>query len=262
MVASGVLYLSVGGIFHRLSQTRSISTGRRVLVRENLLVIGPNAHFNEEISLWLQTKGYTANSATTEAEGLRKLHADIPILFLIDVSGTTAEMNGWQFCQGVRAVSDLPIIVITAADDQDSRTKMAEMEIEGHLVKPLTQKALIAEIKDVLQRAALSTSEKGVILYVDENLSVNLCARQIEVRGHSVNLTPKEFELLSCLVKEAGRLFTSDELLERVWNGEDANRAALKAYIWRLRQKIEETPHCPQYILTRRGVGYFFKPLS
>lgn len=230
-------------------------------MRESILVVGPNAHFNEEIRVWLQAKRYGVNSATTEAESLRKLHANIPILFLIDVSETTPELDGWQFCRGVRAISDLPIILITAVDDQDSRTRMAELEV-GCLVKPLAPEALIAEVKTVLQRASLSTSEKGVMLHVDEDLSVNLCARQIEVRGRSINLTPKEFELLSCLVKDAGRLFTSDELVEQVWNGKDANRAALKAYIWRLRQKIEESPHQPQYILTRRGIGYFFRSLS
>jgi DNA-binding response OmpR family regulator len=231
-------------------------------MRENILVIGPNAHFNEETSLWLQAKGYEVNSATTEAEALRKLHADIPILFLIDVSETATEMDSWQFCQSVRAVSDLPIVVITAVDDQDSRTRVAELDVDGYLVPPLTPETLITEVKSVLQSASLSTSKKGVMLYIDENLSVNLCARQVEVRGRFINLTPKEFDLLSCLVKDAGRLFTCDELMEQVWNGEEANRAALKAYIWRLRQKIEQSPHQPQYILTRRGIGYFFKPLS
>ncbi len=229
---------------------------------ESILVIGPNAHFNEEASLWLQANGYEVNSATTEAEGLHKLHADIPILFLIDVSETTTEMDSWQFCQGVRAVSDLPIIVVIAAHDRDSQTRAAALEIDGCLVKPLAPEELMAEVKNILQRAALSTSEKGVMVYVDENLSVNLCARQVKVQDRSINLTPKEFDLLSCLLREAGRLFTCDELLEQVWNGEKANRAALKAYIWRLRQKIEESPHTPQYILTRRGIGYFFKPLS
>lgn len=99
-------------------------------------------------------------------------------------------------------------------------------------------------------------------LHVHENLWIDFATRQVRVKGDIIDLTPKEFDLLSCLVRNAGRLFTSEELIDLVWDGKKSDRAALKAYIWRLRQKIEETPKRPRYILTRRGVGYFFKKLA
>ena len=227
-----------------------------------VLIIGPDDRSNSQISLQLQMEGYAVGTAVTEQAVLRKLHAELPAVLILDVSITKADMNGWRLCQDIRAFSNLPIIMISDSDDEADRAKALELEVDGYLVKPFDRKALVAEIEAALRKPEASMVEKGVVLRVDENLMINLCARRIKVRGQSIALTSKEFELLSCLARNAGRLFTSEELLELVWDGKKANRTALKAYIWRLRQKIEENPRKPQYILTRRGIGYFFKQLS
>lgn len=227
-----------------------------------VLIIGPEASFNSQISLQLQMEGYTVGNAVTEQGGLRKLHAELPAVLILDVSMTTADMNGWRFCEDIRAVSNLPIIIISDSGDGANQAKALELGVDGYLVKPFERKALAAEIEAALRKPEASLVEKGAVLRADENLLINFCARRVKVRGHLIALTSTEFDLLSCLARKPGRLFTSEELLELVWDGKKVNRSAVKAYIWRLRRKIEENPRKPQYILTRRGIGYFFKQLS
>ena len=227
----------------------------------SILVYGPDEKTNEEIARQLHNDGYAINTATRETEALRKLHSDIPGLIVVDMSTNVVGWEGLRFCQNVRAVSEVPLALISDPEDDKNRKWAVQLGEHTHLVE-LPARRVLAKIQEILGRTVMPSGPTRMSLHIHEGLWVDFATRQVRVKGEAIDLTPKEFDLLSCLVRNAGRLFTSEELIDLVWAGKKSDRAALKAYIWRLRQKIEETPKRPRYILTRRGVGYFFKKVA
>lgn len=225
-----------------------------------ILIYGPDVETNEEIAKQLRSDGFAVNTAVEEREALRKLHNDIPGLIIVDINdGDDAQTGKYRFCRNIRAVSDVPLALIANPDDKLIQELVEELGTQNtHLVE-LPARRVVNRVEDILGHTISPAVPSRMSLHVSEGLWIDFATRQVRARGNVIDLTPKEFELLSCLARNAGRLFTSEELIELVWGGEKSDRAALKAYVWRLRQKIEETPKRPRYILTRRGVGYFFK---
>jgi DNA-binding response OmpR family regulator len=224
-----------------------------------ILIYGPDRETNEEIAKQLHNDGFAVNTATEETEALRKLHKDIPGLIIVDMNLDDLRTERAHFCQNVRAVSEVPLALISDSRDAENLKLANKLGSNNtHLVElPPRRAVMMAE--DILGHTVAPALPTRMSLHIGEGLWIDFSTRQVRVRGTAIDLTPKEFELLSALARNAGRLFTSEELIELVWGEEKNDRAALKAYIWRLRQKIEETPKRPRYILTRRGVGYFFK---
>ncbi|MGQ9625438.1 MAG: winged helix-turn-helix domain-containing protein [Anaerolineae bacterium] len=219
-----------------------------------ILMVGSDDY---RTSLWLREEGYTVNTALNEEEALSRLHSETPMLLIVDVSA--AGLDGWEFCRDVRSLSSLPLITIADVEREGDRAKSKEL-VSLHLIRPFDRQTLMAGF-----RAAMEVAEKGaekgeIALYSDEELWVGLCSHSLRVRGRRVYLTPTEFALLSYLIRNAGQLLSREELLKTIWGVENARRSALKAYIWRLRQKIESDPYNPKYILTRRSIGYIFMP--
>lgn len=208
-------------------------------------------------SLWLREEGYTVSTALTEEEALSRLHADKPMLLIVDVSASG--LDGWEFCRDIRSISSLPLITVAEVEREEDRAKAKKLA-SIHLVRPFERQSLMASFRAALEVAEKETKE--IALYSDEELWIGLCSRSLRVRGRKVYLTPKEFALLSFLVRNAGQLSSREELLRTIWAGENARHSALKAYIWRLRRKIESDPYHPKYILTRRSLGYIFMPKS
>lgn len=224
-----------------------------------ILIYGPDGETNEEIAKQLHNDGFAVNTATQETEALRKLHKDIPGLIIVDMHEADSRPDRERFCRNVRAVSEVPLALISDPYHEENQSLVEELGSQNtHLIElPPRRAVMMAE--DILGHTMAPTLPTRMSLHISEGLWIDFSTRQVRVKGQAIDLTPKEFELLSCLARNAGRLFTSEELIELVWGEEKDDRAALKAYIWRLRQKIEETPKRPRYILTRRGVGYFFK---
>lgn len=227
----------------------------------SILIYGPDEKTNEEVARQLHNDGYAVNSATRETEALHKLHADIPGLIMVDMRSDGTDWDGARFCRNVRSVSEIPLAIISEPGTDLNEALASELGDATHLVE-LPARRVAAKVEEILGRTVMPSMPTRMSLHVHEGLWVDFATRQVRVKGDAIDLTPKEFDLLSCLVRNAGRLFTSEELIDLVWDGKKSDRAALKAYIWRLRQKIEETPKRPRYILTRRGVGYFFKKLA
>ncbi len=228
---------------------------------KRILIIGPDPGLNAEGALYLTRAGYIVRTATGRGEGLRKLHLDLPDLMVIDVSYSTAEVDGWKLGRDIRAVSDKPLILVVARVEEIERAR--SLDVDDFLVRPVQAGEWTALVKKALSvHAEKTTSDKAITININGELRLDFSVRRLEVRGQIIDLTPKEFELLACFVKSPGRFIPYDELLAALWDDRKASRTALKAYIWRLRQKIEKDPQNPQYILTRRGVGYLFNSPS
>ncbi|MFC1938541.1 response regulator transcription factor [Chloroflexota bacterium] len=184
-----------------------------------------------------------------------------PDLILLDV--VMPKMDGWQTCERIRDISDVPIIMLTGKRvDEEDLIKGLEHGADDYLIKPVGNRELVARVRATLRRAGLPSSPRireGVI-YDDNYLSVDISKRQVVINRKRVKLTPREFRLFTLLLENAGRILTHQKFLERVWGWEYSDDVDyVRIYISHLRHKIEPNSAKPRYIITESGVGYYFQ---
>ena len=194
--------------------------------------------------------------AYSAEDGLRKAYRFQPDLVLLDIM--MPEMDGWEICKRLREMSDVPIIFLTARGDTRDVVKGLEIGADDYISKPFDNDELVARIKAHLRRAPKPNMAEELTFNGGE-FRINFMNREVRVRNDLKHLTPKEFNLLGVLVRNAGRVVPRQELVTEAW-GEEYGDAidSLKLYIHYLRQKVERDAEHPDYILTSRGVGYRF----
>jgi two-component system KDP operon response regulator KdpE len=223
---------------------------------DRILIIDDDLTLTDLLSHSLEKAGYKVLSATNGIDGLQMLYKNKADLVILDVM--MPRMDGWETCARIREISDVPIIMLTAKDKEEDTLKGFQCGVDDYVTKPFSFAELTARVKAVLQRArkALRDEERRRVHVFDE-LVVDADNSQVTVRGKPISLTPTEFQLLLTLAENTGRILSHDQLLSQVWGPEYVGEAGyVKRYIWYLRQKIEDDPSNPQYILTERGFGY------
>jgi two-component system KDP operon response regulator KdpE len=214
---------------------------------EKILVIDDEEMTVQLIAMLLERRGYEVIRAYRAEEGLRQAYRTHPDLILLDIM--MPDMDGWEVCRRLRELSDVPIIFLTARDDVRDVVKGLEMGADDYIFKPYDNDELIARIRAHLRRAPKPS--------VAEELVFD--GGNFRIKGQTVHLTPKEFNLLGVLARNSGRVITRTELVKEAWGPEYGDAIdSLKLYIHYLRQKVEDDPQHPNYILTSRGVGYRF----
>jgi two-component system KDP operon response regulator KdpE len=223
---------------------------------EKILVIDDEDTTVQLISMLLERRGYEVIKAYRAEDGLRKAYRTHPDLVLLDIM--MPDMDGWELCRRLRELSDVPIIFLTARSEVKDVVKGLELGADDYIVKPYDNDELVARIKAHLRRAPTPPVSEELVFDGGE-FRVNFLNREVRVHNKQVHLTPKEFNLLGVLVRNAGRVITRTELVKEAWGPEYGDAIdSLKLYVHYLRQKIEEDPNRPHYILTSRGVGYRF----
>lgn len=204
-------------------------------------------------------EGYEVYTAADGREALRQFYAHRPDLIILDIM--MPGMDGWETCRRIREVSDVPILMLTARGQDEDIIRGLEYGADDYMTKPFSIKVLLAHARAVLRRAALPPPDYGEpTTYRDEYLTVDLKERRVTVNGDSVKLTPTEYRLLAYLVQNAGQVLTFQQILENVWGWEYQDELDyVRVYVWHLRQKLEEDPKNPKYILTELGAGYRFE---
>ncbi len=223
---------------------------------EKVLVIDDEETTVNLIGLLLERKGFEVIKATSAEDGLRKAYRHQPDLVLLDIM--MPDMDGWEVCKRLRDMSDVPIIFLTARGEVRDVVRGLELGADDYIPKPFDNDELIARIRAHLRRAPKPNMSEELAFNGGE-FRINFMNREVRVRNELKHLTPKEFNLLGVLVRNAGRVVPRDELVTEAW-GEEYGDAidSLKLYIHYLRQKVERDPERPDYILTSRGVGYRF----
>ena len=223
---------------------------------EKILIIDDEDATVELLTILLERRGFDVVTALRAEDGLRKAYRTHPDLVLLDIM--MPEMDGWEVCRKLRELSDVPIIFLTARSEIRDVVKGLEIGADDYVVKPYDNDELIARIRAHLRRSpAPSVAEE--LVFDNGDFRINFINREVRVRSTQVHLTPKEFNLLGVMVRNAGRVLTRSELVKEAWGPEYTDAIdSLKLYIHYLRQKIEEDPERPDYILTSRGVGYRF----
>jgi len=223
---------------------------------DRILIIDDDLTLIDLLSHSLEKAGYKVLSATNGIDGLQMLYKNKADLVILDVM--MPRMDGWETCARIREISDVPIIMLTAKDKEEDTLKGFQCGVDDYVTKPFSCAELTARVKAVLQRArkALRDEERRRVHVFDE-LVVDADNSQVTMRGKPISLTPTEFQLLLTLAENTGRILSHEQLLSQVWGPEYVGEAGyVKRYIWYLRQKIEDDPSNPQYILTERGFGY------
>jgi two-component system KDP operon response regulator KdpE len=225
-------------------------------MKERILVIDDDPTLVRVLQVGLEKEGYEAISATSGAEGLRQAYSTQPHLIILDIM--MPRMDGWEVCRRLREMSDVPIIMLTAKVREEDIVKGLGLGADDYITKPFRTRELMARMEALLRRASLPPSSQNSPVFTNGDLTVDFDRHRVKVRGKEVDLTPKEFRLLSCLVHNRGQVVPHRTILTQAWGPAYANALDyVKLYISYLRRKIEEDPSDPQYVLTEWGVGYY-----
>ena len=221
------------------------------------MIIDDDGKLVEAVELYFNKVGYETIAAADGVQGMQQMYSQRPDLIVLDVM--LPKMDGWETCQRIREISNVPIIMLTARGQETDRVMGLKLGADDYVAKPFSLKELEARVEAVLRRTRLPAPAKGRILHADDELVIDSERLEVNRRGERVQLTATEQRLLFYLAENAARVLTNEQILEAVWGAEYVSEVDyVKLYIWRLRQKIEEDPRQPKYILTERGIGYRF----
>lgn len=220
-----------------------------------ILVVDDEVTIRETLQYNLEQEGYDVLTARDGPEALEVARAEKPDLIILDLM--LPELDGLSVCRAIRSERDTPIIMLTARTGEMDRIIGLESGADDYVVKPFSLGELLARVRAVLRRAP-ATRRQDVL--ESGNLHLDLVARRANLGDREVSLTPKEFDLLAALMRNAGAVLSRDLLLTKVW-GYDylGDSRTVDVHIRWLREKIETDPSHPQRILTVRGVGYRFE---
>ncbi len=226
-----------------------------------ILVVDDSEMIVRLVATALKEANFQVSTALSGEEALELIgRFGLPHLALVDINMPPG-MDGFEFCETVHQFSDLPIIMLTAIDHEDTIIQAIDQFAEDYITKPFNTGELVARVRRVLRRIGDFTYTLAPITQVDERLSIDFPGRKVIVNGEENSLTPTEAKLLYILLRAAGRTVTIDFLLRRLWPLEKANEDRLRVYVHRLRRKIEADGG-QQYISSQRGIGYSFLVLS
>jgi two-component system, OmpR family, phosphate regulon response regulator PhoB len=224
-----------------------------------ILVVDDDTSIRTLLRRLLITEGYAVEEAPDGATALERIAAEPPDLLLLDIM--MPGQDGLDVLQTLRHTSDLPVILLTAKDDEADRVLGFRFGADDYVVKPFSSAELAARIAAVLRRSGVGGSQPPSSELEFDGLTIDLVRREAIVRGRRVDLPAREYDLLAFLASSPRYTFSRDELLERVWKRtDDPNSATVTEHIGRLRRRIEDDPERPRWIQTVRGLGYRFEP--
>lgn len=223
-----------------------------------ILVVDDEPRMIGFIRMNLELEGHQVIEAHNGIQALEMVRTKLPDAILLDVM--MPELDGFETLRMLREFSTIPVIMLTAKGEENDKVYGLELGADDYITKPFGPRELSSRIKAVLRRADMpSSSPDNAILRIDERLSVDFNQREVIVNGERVKLRPTEYRLLYHLIENAGWTVPHDQLLAKVWGYEYRDEAHyVRLYVNYLREKIEEDPSNPKYILTERGVGYRF----
>ncbi|MFN8380144.1 MAG: response regulator transcription factor [Anaerolineae bacterium] len=225
---------------------------------KRILVVDDEPRMISFIRMNLELEGHQVIEAHNGLEALDQIRTKLPDIVLLDVM--MPELDGFETLRMLREFSSIPVIMLTAKGDENDRVYGLELGADDYVSKPFGPRELSSRIRAVLRRSDRpSTSPGQAVLRIDDRLSIDFNRHEVIVNGERIKLRPTEYLLLYHLIENAGWTVPHDQLLAKVWGYEYRDEAHyVRLYVNYLREKIEEDPSNPHYILTERGVGYRF----
>jgi two-component system KDP operon response regulator KdpE len=218
-----------------------------------VLVVEDEAQMRTFVRIALESNGYQMLEAPTAAEGIRQARAYSPDVVLLDLG--LPDADGSQVTRRIREYSSVPILVISARGNEQSKVEALDDGADDYLTKPFGAAELMARIRVALRKTA--SRDAPAVVRIGEDIVVDLTRRSVTLRGDEIHLTPIEFKLLAVLVRHAGNVQTHHQLLDEVWGpGHENQMQYLRVYMTQLRHKLEREPARPRYLVTETGIGY------
>lgn len=230
-----------------------------IFMKNKILVVEDEKSIAEIVKFNLEKEGFIVDLAFDGEEAIEKVHKFLPELILLDIM--LPKKDGFQVLKEIRKDFKVPVLMLTAKEEEVDKVLGLELGADDYITKPFSMRELIARVKANLRRVEFSNSDlnSGSVLECGD-LVIDLNKYEVRKRGQVVELTHREFELLKFLASSAEQVFTREQLLEEVWGYEYyGDIRTVDVTIRRLREKIEDKDGDYKYILTKRGVGYYFR---
>ena len=222
---------------------------------KKILVVDDEPKIIQLTQDYLENAGFSVISAGDGERALAIIQVEKPDLVVLDLG--LPGVDGLDVCRSIRKTSSLPIIMLTARDEETDKLVGLELGADDYITKPFSPKELVARVRSVLRRSELAQEEREVIRVGD--VTLDLPRMQVTVGDKEIELTATEFQLLQALASQPGRIFTRSQLLNAVHGiAIESYERAIDAHIKNIRRKLEPVPHEPRYIQTVYGVGYRF----
>lgn len=230
--------------------------------KPRILVVDDDPQLTRVLRAGLTARGYDVRAAADGLVGFRTFSDWSPDLVITDLA--MPNVDGLELCRRLRVISQVPIIVLSAKDEEKAKVEALDIGADDFVTKPFGIDELLARVRASLRRAnATSINETTQTVLDSGDFYLDLESHEIKVRGKEVHLTPKEFELLTYFIKHPGKVLTHRTLLAAVWGGNYVEQNEyLRVFVGNLRKKIETNPAAPRYILTEPWIGYRFNPGS
>ena len=222
----------------------------------SILVIDDEPEIRRAVTASLAALGYSVRAAEGGEEGLRMATLDVPDLVILDLM--MPGMDGLEVCRRLRAWTEVPILILSARSQEPQKVMALDLGADDYLTKPFGMDELTARIRAALRRRRTAAAETPVFTAGD--LQVDYARRLAFKNGRELKLTPHEYEILRFMTQNAERVLTHRQVLAAVWGPEDVEETQyLRVHVSHLRQKIEDNPARPRFIVTEPGVGYRFR---
>lgn len=226
-----------------------------------ILVVEDDEQIRDGIEIYLKSQGYEVSKAGDGIEGLEVLKKEKIHLAIVDVM--MPRMDGIHMVMRLRKEYDFPVIMLSAKSEEVDKIMGLNMGADDYVTKPFQPMELLARVNSHLRRYArfmqmanVRNEEQNKNIYTIRGLELNEDTREVRVDGELVKMTPIEFKILSLLIRNPGRVFSADEIYERVWNESAINTDTVMVHVRNIREKIEYNPKEPKYLKVVWGVGY------
>jgi DNA-binding response OmpR family regulator len=223
-----------------------------------ILVVDDEPHIVELVRYNLAQEGFEVSIAYDGRDAIEKATKETPDLVILDLM--LPYVDGLEVCRHIRRESSVPILMLTAKHGEQERVVGLELGADDYVTKPFSPRELVARVRAILRRTAREKDRPSAAPVGIGGLVLDPSTHEVRLHGRAIDLTTKEFDLLQLLLSHPNRVFTRDFLLEHIW-GYDyfGSTRTVDMHISRLREKIEDDPNTPTYIMTVRGVGYKLK---
>ena len=226
------------------------------MTHQKILLIDDDMTLCQLLGEHLQTAGYTAITAGDGPQGLQKATESHPDLVVLDLM--MPSMDGWEVCQRLRAISSVPIIMLTAKSEEIDKLRGFRLGIDDYVTKPFSFAELVARVGAVLSRVTRPGMAEHLMTSGD--FTIDYDQHHVTIGGQVIDLTRTEYRLLEALTQNAHRVVSTEWLVEKVWGPAYSGEVEqVKHFIWTLRKKIETDPGDPKHLITERGFGYRFE---
>ena len=223
-----------------------------------VLVVDDEKLMVKAIKFSLEQEGYEVITAYDGEEGLEKAHDNTIDFILLDLM--LPKIDGFTVCRSIRTFSDVPIIMLTAKSEDIDKILGLEYGADDYITKPFNVRELTARMKAIIRRVEPKVKPGSEKLFSSGDITLDYNFRRVTIRGNTVELTGKEFDLLDLFLKNPGKVYTREMLFEIAWGkGSHEGVRTVDVHIRRLREKLEEKPAEPRYLRTKWGVGYYYK---